>query len=54
MADALDLGSSGVTPVGVQVPPLAPPKIPIPPDRLETIAVKYAIGAYFTGLEKTD
>ena len=24
LADALDLGSSGVTPVGVQIPPLAP------------------------------
>jgi hypothetical protein len=27
LADALDLGSSGVTPVGVQVPSLAPEKI---------------------------
>jgi len=39
LADALDLGSSGVKPVGVQVPSLAPigyhaskpgPKLPIP------------------------
>ncbi len=26
LADALDLGSSGLTPLGVRVPPLAPPK----------------------------
>ena len=29
LADALDLGSSGVTPIGVQVPSLAPEKIQI-------------------------
>src|SRR3989304_2378247 len=27
LADALDLGSSGVTPIGVQVPSLAPEKL---------------------------
>ena len=53
LADALDLGSSGVTPLGVQVPSLAPEKIQILEWNLKLNRRKHA-GCMFSGLEKTD